>query len=943
MTTEEAPRGAPGADWRRRADQVFAEALERPAATRSAFIERACAGDPRLQRKVERLLAADREIGDFLEPPSDEADGLLEPTAGQAARSPHLEDLSEGGRIGPYRLQRLLGSGGSATVYQAQRDGDQQMVAIKLLDHGTGGGELHARFDRERRFLARLEHPNVARLYGGGTTGSGRPYLVMEYVEGQPVDVYCDRNRLTVTERLHLFRKICAAVEFAHQNLLIHRDLKPDNVLVTADGEPKLLDFGIAKLLTPEHPDEPRLTQTGFGPMTPSYASPEQVRAEAITTASDVYSLGVMLYELLSGRSPYRLPRAAPHRIAWAVCEQQPEPLGAAPGRTITTDASGESTDPYVELETVARARRANPGELRRRLKGDLDHIVARALRKEPQKRYASVSRLSEDLGRHLHNLPVLARRGSFVYRSSKFARRHRVALAALILVAALVVGFVAVMARQARELAAERDRAEQSLTFLIDVMKAPEPGRARGETITARQILDRGAERILSETEGQPEVRATLMDAIGQVYLALGLLERAEPLLDRALEIRRDHLDDGHPRIADSLQHLALLHHELGDYSSAEALFRQALELRRQTADPLAVAESLEGLSTTLRWSGQLDGAESIHTEALEIRRHQLGHSHPLVAQSLDSLASLSLRLGDYQRAARLYGEAEQIQRESLGMDHPDRAMTLKNLGLALDRQGELPRSEELVREAVTVLRKTLGESHPWFLQALLNLAGIVSHRGGHHEAEAIALEAVTFQRLHLGEQHPDLTLGLFRLGQVRVELDKLDVAETHFTEALAIARASLGDSHPRVGGIASGLALVSLERGELDEAERLYRQALDVLTLALHDRHRDLAAPLHGLARVSLARGDPEAAEPLFRRSLDLMRDSLPGDHWQIAEVASDLGACLAALGLDREAEALLEASVAALDASFGAQDPRTDHARRRLEELRQEHSAG
>ncbi len=933
MTTDEASR-SDGLDvaWRRRADQIFAEAIERPMALRPAFLEQACAGDQRLRRKVERLLAADREAGDFLEPPTDE----VVPTQ-------HLEDLSEGGRIGPYRLQRLLGSGGSATVYLAQRDGDQQIVAIKLLDHGAGGGELHARFDRERRFLARLEHPNVARLYGGGTTLTGRPYLVMEYVEGLPVDVYCDRNRLRVTERLQLFRKICAAVEFAHQNLLIHRDLKPDNVLVTADGEPKLLDFGIAKLLAPEHPDEPRLTQTGFGPMTPSYASPEQVRAEAITTASDVYSLGVMLYELLSGRSPYRLPRAAPHRIAWAVCEQQPEPLNAAPGRTITTGTRGESTDPYVDLETVARARRANPGELRRRLKGDLDHIVARALRKEPQKRYASVGRLSEDLGRHLRDLPVLARRGSFAYRCSKFARRHQVALAALILVAALVVGFVAVLARQARELAAERDRAEQSLAFLIDVMKAPEPGRARGETITARQILDRGAERILSETEGQPEVRATLMDAIGQVYLALGLLERAEPLLIRALEIRREHLDEDHPRIADSQQHLAVLRHESGDYPAAETLFRQALATRRRGTDPLAVAESLEGLSTTLRWSGQLAGAESIHTEALEIRRHQLGPDHPLVAQSLDSLASLSLRLGDYRRATELYGEAERIQRESLGEDHPDRAMTLKNLGLTLDRQGELIRSEQLVREAVTVLRKTLGEGHPWFLQALLNLAGIVSHRGGHHEAESIALEAVTFQRLHLGEQHPDLILGLFRLGQVRVRLDKLDAAEAHFEEALAIARTSVGNAHPRVGGLASGLASVALRRGDLDEAERLYRQALDVLTATLHDRHRDLAVPVHGLARVSLARGDPRAAEPLFRRSLELLGDSLPSDHWQIAEVESELGACLAALGRDREAETLLETSAATLAASFGTRDSRTERAQQRLQALQQARSAG
>ena len=917
--------------WRRRVDALFAQALDLPPAERPAFLDQACAGERQLRRKVERLLAADLKAGDFLEP----APAIDGPT-------PVAGALPEGGRVGAYRLLRRLGSGGTATVYLAERDGDRQQVAVKLLAGVTG--ELRARFDRERRFLARLEHPTVARLYDGGTTDSGQPYLVMEYVEGLPVDVYCDRHRLTVEERLRLFRKICAAVEFAHQNLLIHRDLKPDNVLVTANGEPRLLDFGIAKLLAPGLAAEPRaerLTVTGFGPMTPRYASPEQVRGEAVSTASDVYALGVMLYELLAGRSPYRLRRMVPHKIAWAVCEQEPEPMSVAARRRPNAGSVGEGRDeePGSDAVTVARTRRTTARELRRRLKGDLDQIAARALRKPPQQRYRSVGGLAEDLTRHLQNLPVRARRGSLVYRGGKFLRRNRLALAALATVAVLVLGFVAALVRQARELTRERDRAERALDFLVDVLKTPEPGRARGKTITARQILDQGAERILSETEGRPEVRATLMDAIGQVYLALGLLERAEPLLEGALALRRGGLDERHPLVADSLHHLALLRHEEGDYPAAESLFREGLALRRELlgSDHLAVAESLEGLSTTLRWSGQLAGAEPVHTEALEIRRRRLGNDHPLVAQSLDSLASLSLRLGDSRRAAALYAEAETIQRASLGEDHPDRAMTLKNLGLALARQGELERAEQLVREAVAVLRKDLGDGHPWFLQSLLNLTEIVLSRGDPLDAEGIALEAVTLQRRHLGPRHPDLVFGLHGLGKARVELGELASAEGHFLEAMAIARATLGEDHPRLGRVASGLASVMLRRGDLAAAESLYQQSLTRLSRALHSRHSDLAVPLVGLARVAMARADPVAAEPLLRRTRLILRAVLPPDHWRIAEVESDLGACLAAKGRGGEAAALLESGAATLTARFGPEDPRGRRAQRRLENLR------
>ncbi|HEV2843761.1 MAG TPA: serine/threonine-protein kinase, partial [Thermoanaerobaculia bacterium] len=431
--------------WRT-VDRIFAQALELPPAERAVFLDAACAGDAGLRRDVERLLGADERNDTFMERPAGELLGWR-PLAG--------ED-EEGGRLGPYRLLRRIGGGGMGTVYLARRDDEQyqQEVAIKVLRAGLEATEAYHRFIAERQILARLQHPNIARLYDGGTTEDGRPFLVMELVDGLPVDQYCDQGQLNVDQRLGLFRRICSAVEHAHQNLLVHRDIKPGNILVTPDGEPKLLDFGIAKQLEPKvATDSGPLTRTGLRIMTPSYASPEQVKGEAVTTASDVYSLGVLLYELLTGRSPYPSAEVT-YEIERAICEQEPERPSVAVFRAGA-----------VSPEEIASARKARPQALQRRLRGDLDNIVLMALRKEPGRRYGSVAKLSRDLERHQEDLPVAARADTLRYRARKFVVRNRAGVAAAVavflLVSLLVVGFMARLIEQRHQVARERDKAQ--------------------------------------------------------------------------------------------------------------------------------------------------------------------------------------------------------------------------------------------------------------------------------------------------------------------------------------------------------------------------------------------------------------------------------------------------------------------------------------------------
>jgi serine/threonine-protein kinase len=627
------------------------------------------------------------------------------------------------------------------TVYEAERaDGAfEQRVAIKLLPAGTRA-DLQTRFLVERRILARLRHPNIACLMDGGTTDDGLPYLVMEYVEGEPLTDWCARERIAVRDRIRLFLDVCAAVAWAHQNLVVHRDLKPANVLVVANGSPtgfpevKLLDFGIAKLLDAESTlVSPPSTRADLRLMTPDYAAPEQVRGEATTTATDVYQLGGLLYELLTGQRPRRLRSARWEVLVRAIEEDPPRP-------------------------SVAVAGSEDGRRLQRALEGDLDTIVLRALASEPGRRYTSVDALARDLRRHLAGRPVEARPDTVRYRVATFVRSNRPWVLVAGGVALLVLSFTAAMTVQAHRVAAERDRADDAAAFLIEILGDLEPVAARGAAIPTRAVLDRALSRAGTELTEQPLLRAQLFDALGRAYQLRGLFGDAEPVLREALDIRKAELGDDHVDIAASQHALAELLGETGRHAEGEVLLARASAtysrrlgashpttasvqvdraLARRAAGELPNAEELlEGsvamlrdasgdarldLATALLYLGKvrvergmLENAEQPLREALDLRRMVVGAEHPTVANALDGVGELMMARGDLGAAAEAYREALTIREAIFPADHADVGVGHLNVALVLEREGRLAEAAARAEQALGVLVPTFGEEHP-------------------------------------------------------------------------------------------------------------------------------------------------------------------------------------------------------------------------------------
>jgi serine/threonine-protein kinase len=887
-----------------RVEALFVAALARPLAERGSFLCAACAGDGGLLREVEELLAIDAAhpapsapiapdaAGDTTEDPL--ARAIRRAAGGLLARAAAPEAPLR--RVGPYRIERELGRGGMSTVYLARRDDGlyRREVALKVVRRGLDTEDVLRRFHAERQILAQLDHPGIARLYDGGTAEDGRPYFVMEAIDGEPIDLACDRRRLSIAERLRLFLAVCAAVSYAHRQLVVHRDIKPSNLLVTGDGTPKLLDFGIAKLLAAEGASEggasTELTALSGHPMTPGYASPEQRRGEPIGTASDVYSLGVVLYLLLAGHRP-EPPALVPEERT----PERPSQAAGRPARRQTAEGGAAVATP----ETIAGARRTTPRELRRRLAGDLDTIVAKALRPEVGRRYGAVEELAEDLRRHLSARPVLARPDTWAYRAGRFLRRNRLALGVAAAFAATVLAFTVSGLRQAARTAVERDKAEQALAFLVDSFEASDPRQARGDRVTAREILDRGAARVDRELAARPETRALLLDTLGRVYGRLGAYERAEPLLRRAVVLHRTRLGAGTLEAATAATDLAEVLAGTGRYAESERLYRAALATRRRLLggeDP-QVAASLDGLGDLLLDRGEYRRAEPVLRAALAMRQRLLPAPHADLAASLNTLAMLFHDQGRYEAAEPLYRQALAM-REALarrdGGDHPDVALSLHNLAALLQARGRPTEAEPLLRRALTLERRALGDDHPTVALSLQGLAMVLNAEQRPVAAEALLRQALASLRRRFGEVHDDVATTEHDLGIVLSAEHRNREAEASFRAALAGYRRTLPAGHPY------------------------------------------LAHPLVALGSLLLDEGRAREAEPLLVEGLAIRRRSLPAEHWRLAEAEGALGACRAALGRGEEARPLLEESRAALARAVGPADPRTRRVERELARL-------
>ncbi len=708
--------------------QIFDKAQQRTGDAREAFLNDACGEDTTLRAEVESLLHAHDNEG-----PADQARDAIQ----TALHDEEHTAAAAGRHIGPYELIEELGYGGMGRVFRARRaDGQfEQQVALKLLATGIPSPEAQARFLTERQILATLNHPNIARLLDGGVSKGGPPYFVMELVEGRPIDAYCNAHQLSVHDRLMLMLDVCSAVRYAHQHLVVHRDLKPSNILVTSRGDVKLLDFGIAKLLDPGavHGTTVPHTRTGLLPMTPSYASPEQVRGEAITTASDIYQLGVVLYELLTGCRPYQIEDRTPSEIEQIICEE-------APTRPSTAVSQRE------EQQTAATPM--SSAQLCTTLRGDLDLMVMKALRKEPERRYDAVDQLADDIRHTLNGHPVSAHPDRWTYRAGKFVHRHRWGVGVAAVIALLIISSIAGLTLQNRQIAQERDRvrmeamkAEHVKDFLIDLFGQSDPRASRGGAATVEEVLEGGAARLQQDLADAPEIRAEMMGAIGAVYQRLGHYDEAYPLLEQSLTTRRSLFGEQHETVATGLRDLALLERQEENYATAEALFREALAIQKTHYDDdhIGVAQTRRDLAEVLHRAGRAEDAAALYADALPVYRRVLGETHSQTADVLGALGRLRNNMGDYEAAEPLLREALQIRQHTLEANHPDIAVNQRELGACLAALHRFAEARSLLLQSYETLQDKQGADHQDTRRTLERLAALYEEWGKPDRAEAM------------------------------------------------------------------------------------------------------------------------------------------------------------------------------------------------------------
>lgn len=873
MTSPPAPPSS--ADAFDDADRV-ADVVRQAAAVaddeRLDFLRRTCGGDQLLlARAVERLRASSPEWWHLS-------------MAGSATEHHGAVHERTGELIGPYRVLRVLGSGGMGDVLLAERDDRQfkQQVAIKLVRRGVSAA-VQARLKVERQILASLDHPNIARLLDGGTTTDGTPYIVMEYIEGEPIDAYCDQHKLNIEARLKLFLTVCSAVQCAHQSLIVHRDLKPSNILVTRDGTVKLLDFGIAKIID----DRPLLhtlavTQLDMRVMTPDHASPEQVRGDLITTASDVYCLGVLLFELLSGSRPYTVKSQRLSEIEAAICDQPPKVLGAA--------LRDGDADALCELRSTTRVK------LRRDLAGELAHIVGTALRKEPERRYASVEQFGADIRRYLAGRPIIACKDSWQYRSGKFVRRHAVAVSFGIVSAVGLIVFSAVTAIQANRIAREQARAEQVSTFLIDMFKQADPSHSRGEDITVREMLAIGTRKIETDLAEQPATRANMLATLGTVYSDLGLYDESTRLLQDSLAVRQALFGNEHHETADTMVRLGDTLVQRGEFAAAEPLLKQALTIhRRESGDnSVQVAAVLRSLGVLKRQQQQFDAAEIDLRQSLAILEAQRQVPHAELWETLNSLAILLDANGDAKGAEALFRQSLALTKDAMGHDHPATAYTTQNLGVAVQKQGRLAEAEPLFRESLALYQKLFGSQHPETLAALANFGSFLHRK------------------------------------------KDLDEAERIFRDVLALDRTVRGENHRYVGYDQVNLGLLLHDKEQYAAAEAAFRAGLQVYARSVPADHQYVAVARRSLGITLVALNRSQEAERELRESIAVFRATLPADHTQVLATESALGKALLEQRRYKEAEPLLRESYRQLLAARGAEHPTVIRIRGWIDEL-------
>ncbi len=792
---------------------LFKEAIALPPEKRAAYLDAACGDDAELRSVIDEMLVSHQESEGFLENPGEDFSRVL-------GNLVDAEDAFIGRRIGSYRIKHVIGEGGMGVVYLAVRDDHefQRQVAIKIIKRGMDTAALLKRFRNERQTLAVLNHPNICRLLDGGSTGDGQPYFIMEYIDGLPIDKYCDLHKLTISQRLKLFRKVCAAVQYAHQNLIVHRDLKPANILVAPDGEPKLLDFGLAKILDADASGQTlELTAAGVRFLTPEFASPEQMEGNPITTASDVYSLGAILYILLSGYRPYYFKNRSRIEIERVICRELP----AAPSSRLKSGMTHDEQR-LPAPETVSENRLVSVDKLKKILSGDLDNIVLMALRKEPHRRYQSVEQLLDDIRRHRAGRPVIAGKDTFRYRSGKFIRRRRGVLASLTLVMLVLIVSVANIMWQSRQVNREAAKARQTIAYLKEMLAASDPYDAEKE-MTIVELLDKASENIETALKNQPEIEAEVRSILANSYMNSGKFEQALTQFRQALEINRKLFGDKSLPVAANLHDLGLVKHYQGKFDQADSLYLRAIKLYELLASEPSrrYAEAVNDRGLLLLDFSRVDEAEGWLQRSLAMFRQLSDQDN--IATGLQNLGYSYDLKGDYENAEKFYRESLALNKKLYGEENIAIARNLNNLASVLMSKGDTLEAVQLLDRSFELRKKILGNEHPDVTLAMHNLAHFLNIQGDYQQAEKVEREALSRWQNSLPADHPYIALSNLLLGRILISLGKLGDAEPFLRKALEIRRKKFGPGNLSVADaqVVLGRWLVLMKR--YPKAEKL------------------------------------------------------------------------------------------------------------------------
>jgi serine/threonine protein kinase len=810
---------------------VLEEAQELEPAQRSAFLDRACLSDQSMRQELEVLLASSDDANSTFLRSTPALDGLIA----------SLDGILCGGGLQAgqlfaerFQLVRKLGEGGMGQVWLAEQTSPvQRQVALKLIKAGMYDDALVQRFQSERQSLAIMDHPAIAKVFDAGTTRQGQPYLVMEYVPGLPITEYCDQKKLKIRNRLELFIQACDGVQHTHQKAIIHRDLKPANILVVeVDGKPtpRIIDFGLAKATKPKAEGDTLFTQMGDFLGTPGYISPEQAdpNVQDIDTRTDVYSLGVVLYVLLVGSRPFDTNQGQKQpldQLLRKLREEEPLP----PSTKVNTDRDTSSA--------TAEARGTKAKQLVSLLRGDLDWITMKALEKDRARRYGAPSELAADIQRHLNHEPIVARPASAAYRLRRYLRRHRVAASVVAGLVLLLAAFSILQTVQLRRITRERDRASRITDFTTGMFKISDPSEARGNTITAREILDKESQYIKTDLAKDPEVQSQMMQVMARTYAGLGLYARAHELAKRALDARLSSLGPEDPKTLESMTQLGSILTLEGHYAEGEKLERQALADERRILgpdDPLTL-QTMDNLAVTLKSRGDYDEAEKLEREVIEVATRRLGPESAQTLQSMNHLGGALQAQARYIEAEQEYRKLLDVERRVWGPDHPQTLAAMHNLGMAIEWQGRLAEAEPLFREVLAAQRRVFGPEHPNTARNMDGLASLLCREGRLADAEKLYRDSLEIRLRTVGPEHSETLMSQSNLAGVLLKEGHLHEAEKLYRETLATAVRVLGPENPVALISQSNIAEVLNKKGQNAEAEKIAREILDVETRKL------------------------------------------------------------------------------------------------------------